>query len=54
MPLFYRYAQTLIAAGAQRVEFTPPGVMESVPGMTTIATGVMKKEDDRAYTPNLV
>jgi peroxiredoxin family protein len=53
--VFYSFMgmNLVMAGGAQRAKFIPPGVMGSVPGMTTIATGMMKKKIDKANIPSL-
>ncbi len=39
--------------GIDKAKFIPPGVMGAVPGMSTIATGMMKKKIDKAQIPSL-
>jgi peroxiredoxin family protein len=39
--------------GIEKAKFIPPGVMGAVPGMSTIATGMMKKKIDKAHIPSL-
>jgi peroxiredoxin family protein len=39
--------------GMEKAKFIPPGVMGAVPGMSTIATGMMKKKIDKAQIPSL-
>ena len=39
--------------GAARAKFIPPGVMGAIPGMSSIATGMMKKKIDKANIPSL-
>ena len=39
--------------GIEKAKFIPPGVMGAVPGMSTIATGMMKKKIDKAQIPSL-
>ena len=53
--VFYSFMgmNLVVAGGAQRAKFIPPGVMGSVPGMTTLATGMMKKKIDKANIPSL-
>ena len=53
--VFYSFMgmNLVVAGGAQRAKFIPPGVMGAVPGMTTIATGMMKKKIDKANIPSL-
>jgi peroxiredoxin family protein len=39
--------------GIEKAKFIPSGVMGAVPGMSTIATGMMKKKIDKAHIPSL-
>jgi peroxiredoxin family protein len=39
--------------GAKRAKFIPPGIMGSIPGMCTLATGMMKKKIEKANIPTL-
>jgi peroxiredoxin family protein len=39
--------------GIEKARFIPPGVMGAVPGMSAIATGMMKKKIDKAQIPSL-
>jgi peroxiredoxin family protein len=39
--------------GIEKAKFIPPGVMGAVPGMSAIATGMMKKKIDKAHIPSL-
>ena len=39
--------------GVEKAKFIPPGVMGAVPGMSAIATGMMKKKIDKAQIPTL-
>ena len=39
--------------GVEKARFIPPGVMGAVPGMSAIATGMMKKKIDKAQIPSL-
>ena len=39
--------------GAERAKFIPAGVMGAIPGMSTIATGMMKKKIQKANIPSL-
>ena len=41
------------SGGFDRAKFFPPGVMGAIPGMTTIATGMMKKKIEKANIPSL-
>jgi len=43
----------VLKGGVDRAKFFPPGVMGAIPGMTTIATGMMKKKIDKANIPSL-
>ncbi len=43
----------VLDGGAARAKFIPPGVMGSIPGMTSIATGMMKRKIDKANIPSL-
>ena len=53
--IFYSFMgmNLVMAGGAERAKFIPPGMMGAVPGMTTIATGMMKKKIDKANIPSL-
>jgi len=53
--IFYSFMgmNLVMAGGAERAKFIPPGTMGAVPGMTTIATGMMKKKIDKANIPSL-
>jgi len=53
--IFYSFMgmNLVLKGGADRAKFFPPGVMGAVPGMTTMATGMMKKKIDKANIPNL-
>ena len=53
--IFYSFMgmHLVMAGGAQRAKFIPPGAMGSIPGMTTLATGMMKKKIDKANIPSL-
>lgn len=39
--------------GAERAKFIPPGIMGAVPGMCSLATGMMKKKIEKANIPTL-
>ena len=43
----------VLEGGVDRAKFFPPGVMGAIPGMTSIATGMMKKKIDKANIPSL-
>ena len=53
--IFYSFMglNLVLEGGAERAKFFPPGVMGAIPGMTTIATGMMKKKIDKANIPSL-
>ena len=39
--------------GLEKARFIPPGVMGAVPGMSQLATGIMKKKIEKAQIPTL-
>ena len=43
----------MLKGGVDRAKFIPPGVMGAIPGMSTMATGMMKKKIDKANIPSL-
>jgi peroxiredoxin family protein len=53
--IFYSFMglNMILKGGAERAKFIPPGVMGAIPGMSTIATGMMKKKIDKANIPSL-
>jgi peroxiredoxin family protein len=53
--IFYSFMglNLVLEGGFDRAKFFPPGVMGSIPGMTTIATGMMKKKIEKANSPSL-
>ncbi len=53
--IFYSFngMNLVLEGGADRAKYFPPGVMGAIPGMTTIATGMMKKKIDKANIPTL-
>ena len=53
--IFYSFMglNMVVKGGAERAKFIPPGVMGAIPGMSTIATGMMKKKIDKANIPSL-
>ncbi len=53
--IFYSFMgmNMVLEGGVDRAKFFPPGVMGSIPGMTSIATGMMKKKIDKANIPTL-
>lgn len=53
--VFYSFMglNMVLKGGAERAKFIPPGVMGAIPGMSSIATGMMKKKIDKANIPSL-
>ena len=53
--IFYSFLglNLVLKCGVDRAKFFPAGVMGAIPGMTTIATGMMKKKIDKANIPSL-
>lgn len=53
--VFYSFMglNLVLEGGTERAKFFPPGVMGSIPGMTTLATGMMKKKIEKANIPSL-
>jgi len=53
--VFYTFMGINLArkGGIEKARFIPPGVMGAVPGMSKIATGMMKKKIDKAQIPTL-
>ena len=53
--IFYSFMglNLVLKGGAARAKFVPPGVMGAIPGMSTVATGMMKKKIDKANIPSL-
>ena len=53
--IFYSFMglNMVLKGGADRAKFVPPGVMGAIPGMSTLATGMMKKKIDKANIPSL-
>ena len=53
--VFYSFMglNMVLQGGAERAKFIPPGVMGAIPGMSTVATGMMKKKIDKANIPSL-
>lgn len=53
--IFYSFMglNLVMEGGVDRACFFPPGVMGAIPGMTTIATGMMKKKIEKANIPSL-
>ena len=53
--IFYSFMglNLVLEGGFDRAKYFPPGVMGSIPGMTTLATGMMKKKIEKANIPSL-
>lgn len=53
--IFYSFMglNLVMQGGAARAKFFPPGVMGAIPGVTTLATGMMKRKIDKANIPSL-
>jgi len=53
--VFYSFMgiNLVLKGGAERAKFFPAGVVGSIPGMTTLATGMMKKKIEHANIPSL-
>ena len=53
--IFYSFMgmNLVLEGGFDRAKFFPPGLMGAIPGMTTIATGMMKKKIEQANIPSL-
>ena len=53
--IFYSFMgmNLVLEGGPERAKFIPPGVMGAIPGMSTIATTMMKKKIDKANIPSL-
>ncbi|MFC1859353.1 DsrE/DsrF/DrsH-like family protein [Thermodesulfobacteriota bacterium] len=53
--VFYSFMglNMVMKGGAERAKFIPPGTMGAIPGMSTIATGMMKKKIEKANIPTL-
>lgn len=53
--IFYSFAglNMVLEGGPDRAKYFPPGPMGAIPGMSRIATGMMKKKIDKAEMPTL-
>jgi peroxiredoxin family protein len=53
--IFYSFAglNLVLEGGAARAKYFPAGVMGAIPGMTSLATGMMKKKIEDANIPSL-
>lgn len=53
--IFYSFMglNLVVKGGAKRAKFFPPGVMGAIPGMSSVATGMMRKKIEKANIPSL-
>ena len=53
--IFYSFMglNRALKGGFDRAKYFPPGVMGAIPGMVTLATGMMKKKIEKANIPSL-
>jgi peroxiredoxin family protein len=53
--IFYSFMglNMVLKGGADRAKFFPAGVMGVIPGISSLATGMMKKKIDKANIPSL-
>ncbi|WP_027185308.1 DsrE/DsrF/DrsH-like family protein [Desulfovibrio inopinatus] len=53
--IFYSFMglNLVLKGGVDHAKFFPPGVMGAIPGMVSLATGMMKKKIDKANIPSL-
>ena len=53
--IFYSFMglNLVMQGGFDRAKFFPPGVMGAIPGMSTLATGMMKRKIEKANIPSL-
>jgi len=53
--IFYSFMglNLVMKGGAARARFFPPGAMGAIPGVTSLATGMMKRKIDKANIPSL-
>jgi peroxiredoxin family protein len=53
--VFYTFmgVNLVMKGGIEKAKFIPPGVMGAVPGMSTVATAMMKKKAEKAQIPSL-
>lgn len=53
--VFYSFMglNLVLKGGIERAKFFPSGVMGAIPGMATLATGMMKKKIEQANIPSL-
>ena len=52
--IFYSFMgmNLVLKGGANRAKFFPPGVMGAIPGISSLATGMMKKKIEKANIPS--
>src|SRR5512135_924250 len=53
--VFYTFmgVNLVMKGGTEKAKFIPPGVMGAVPGMSSLATAMMKKKAEKAQIPSL-
>jgi len=53
--VFYSFMglNLVLKGGVERAKFFPPGTMGAIPGMASLATGMMKKKIEQANIPSL-
>jgi peroxiredoxin family protein len=53
--IFYTFMglNLVLKGGAEKAKFIPPGVMGAIPGMSTVATKMMKGKIEKANIPSL-
>ncbi len=53
--IFYTFMglELVKKGGAERCQFIPPGVMGAIPGMSSMATRIMRKKIDEANIPSV-
>lgn len=53
--VFYSFMglNMVLKGGADKAKFFPPGAMACIPGMSAVATGMMKKKIEKANIPDL-
>ncbi len=53
--IFYSFMglNLVVKGGTERAKYIPPGVMGSILGMSTVATGMMRKKIEKANIPSL-
>jgi peroxiredoxin family protein len=53
--IFYSFTglNLVMEGGFDRAKFFPPGVMGAIPGMSSLATGMMKRKIEKANIPSL-